>query len=105
MANAQYWLRIVHCPRVIIRRAETNEGIEDWPEGKSYTAKPLALNAGEEIRQGVKESSDFLKLEIQGHPAIEAVDRIKIKSSGRVYRLTAQPIRERRTTVLTAESV
>lgn len=109
MSSAEYYLRIVVLPRVTTRRSGSNEPVEEWPENpdaKRYSAKPLTLNAGEEIRQGVKESSDFLKLEIKGRAIpIEAVDRVKLLVGGRIYRLIAQPVRTRRETIISCESV
>lgn len=109
MANSEYYIRLVVLPRVVTGRTAANEPVESWPEtadNKRYSAKPLALNAGEEIRQGVKESVDFLKLEIPGQSIpIEAVDRIRLIVANRVYRLTAHPIRQERSTVITCESV
>lgn len=80
--------------------------LEPEPGRDTYYAKRLSLNAGEEIRQGVRESTTFLKLEIRGRSIpIEAVDRVRLKVSGQVFRMTGPPTRDRRVTVISLESV
>lgn len=106
--NAEYSLRILIIPRTLTGvKLPSGEDEELWNDdtGKRYSAKRLALNAGEEIRQGVRESSDFMKLEIRGRNVpVEATSRVKLVHNGREYRITAEPIRERRVTILSIES-
>jgi hypothetical protein len=111
MADAIFWMRIVHLPRVLdpVRRTN-NEPVETWPDpiadSGRYSARPLALNAGEEIRQGVKESTNFLKLEIKGQKIpLKAFDRIRVVASGQLFRIVGDPVRNRRTTQISCESV
>lgn len=107
--NSQYYLRITIVPRVMAVGKKANaEDVETWPiDGpnvKKYDARPLSLNAGEEIRQGVKEGTNYYRLEIKGERIpVEHYDRVKI---GDVWhRLTAPAIRERFVTVITLESL
>lgn len=110
MGSAEYYIRFRILRRVVTGQLSNGEPDETWPAPADgvdhYSAKPLALNAGEEIRQGVKESTNFLKLQIKGRGiAIEAVDRIELLPSGQVFRLTAAPVRLQRETVITCESI
>lgn len=108
--SAAYSLRIKILRRTVGGKLPNGEDETIWPDPPagvgSYSARRLNLNAGEEIRQGVRESSTFLKLELRGRSIpVEAVDRVKLVTSGQIYRLTGPPIRERRHTVINLESV
>jgi hypothetical protein len=109
VGSAVYNLRVLIVNPV--RTGEKRDNAEDvvtWPEesGKAYSAKRLSLTSGEEIRQGVKEGTNFLKLEIRGRSfPVESTSRIKIVSSGQWYRVTGPPNREERVTILSCESI
>ena len=104
--NTQYNLRIAVLRRTNIGRTAQNEAKEEWPEHGRHSAKRLALNAGEEIRLGVKEGKEFLKIEIVGQKVdVQYGDRIRVIATGKVYRITADPSRLERVTVLAAESL
>lgn len=107
MANGLYNLRVSIHPRVITGRAATNEPQEAWTEtGHNYSARRLAMNAGEEIRQGVKEGVEYLKIEIQGQSIpVSYGDRVKLAVGGKLFRIIGDPIRQERTTILTCEAV
>lgn len=111
MGNARYDLRILILRRNVTgEKRENGEDVETWPdpaEGTGrYSARRLSLTAGEEIRQGVNEGTVFLKLEIKGRAIpVDRVDQVKIVATGQVFRITAPPVREKRTTVLNCESI
>lgn len=111
MGSAAYSVRLVVLRRNLTGLKRANgEDVEEWPEPPEgtgrYSARRLALSAGEEIRQGVKESTSFIKLAIRGHKIpVEAVDRVRLEPDGPTYRLTGPPVRERRETILQLESI
>lgn len=106
MANAVYNVRLAILRRLTVGRAPTNEAREEWVEHARYSGKRLALNAGEEIRTGVKEGTTFLKLEIPGQKIPVAFDdRLRLVASGQEYRINAEPLRLERTTVISCESI
>lgn len=109
MGSAEYYLRVKIIPRVVsLEKRDNAEDVETWPEegGTSYDAKPLSLTAGEEIREGVKEGSRFLKIEIKGRSfPVNEYDRLREVVSGQLFRITGKPVRLRRTTVLTCETL
>ncbi len=106
--SGSYTLRIVVLKRIVYARTRANEPKEVWQEpaeGGRYSARRLNLTAGEEIRQGVKEGVSYLKLEIRGQSIpIAFDDHVRLVVGGEEYRVTADPVRMQRTTVITCES-
>jgi hypothetical protein len=110
VANAAYDVRFTILRRTILDRTAENEPREDWPDPPAgndrYTGKRLALSAGEDIGGGLQQSTGTIKLEIKGQKIpIAAVDRVRLLDTGRVYRITADPVRTKRTTIITIESI
>lgn len=108
MGRATHYIRFEILRREGTDRAESQEEREIFtepPDGEAYDGMPLGLNAGEEIRQGVKEGTNFLKMQVRGRLRISGFDRLRLKDSGQVYRLTAPPIYTRRETILSCESL
>ena len=89
--SGEYTLRIGVYPRVLATQAKNGQEPESWPnEHKRYSARPENLNSGEQIQQGVSQSTGMRKLRIRGAKIpIAAVDRIKIVQSGEWYNVTA----------------
>lgn len=109
MSDQAYYMRIEIHKRVLgDEPLTTGEDPQSWvaPEpGKGrYSARPMSLNAGEEIRQGVNETQDFQKLEIRGTKlGIDATMRVKNVVTGVFYRITAEPYTTQRTTIISLE--
>lgn len=89
--TSKYRLRIVVLPVARTRNEANNEDVEDWPErgGKPYFASRESLSGGEEIAQGLRQSTGGMSLRIRGRAIpISASDRVKIKATGELYSVT-----------------
>lgn len=109
MSSSEYNLRIIILRRSVPTRAGNNEPVPVWnaaTTGGRFSAKRLTMDAGEQIQQGLKDGLSFLKLEIKGQKIPVAFDdRIQLAVSGQLYRVSADPVRAERSTIITCESL
>lgn len=90
MAKAgEYNLRVTILPVVLTKNTANNEDVPSWPgPGSDYFAKRLALNAGETIAQGVRQSTGAMKLSIRGRAiTVSTQDRLVKKATGEVFEI------------------
>ena len=104
--TGEYRVRVQVLARTLAAKSANGEEPESWPaSGQAYSAARDALNAGEQLSQGIASSTGFLKLRIQGRNIpIRAVDRIKIVATGELYNVVGVS-REAVDTVLALDRV
>ncbi|AMV30059.1 hypothetical protein VT84_37040 [Gemmata sp. SH-PL17] len=105
----QFDLRIVVLARVLNPQARNGEERETWPDPapgtNEYFAARDAITSGEDIAQGIRQSTGGLKLRIKGRSiAVTASDRIRKKVTGEVFAVVGVA-REKGETVVTVERV
>lgn len=107
MAKAgEFDLRVTILPRVLASQSANGEEVESWPgPGTDYFAARDAVTAGEDISQGIRQSTGGLRLRIKGRAiTVSAADRVTKKATGEVFEVVGVA-REKAETVLTCERV
>lgn len=104
--TGQYDLRVTILTRVLGTATGNNEQPESWPgPGKGYFAARDAITAGEDISQGIRQSTGGMKLRIKGRAiAVSAADRVQKKATGELFEVIGVA-REEGETVLTLSRV
>jgi head-tail adaptor len=105
--TGDYNLRVVVQRRSVGAKQSNGEDLETWPDPDAgtneYFAAREALNAGEEILQGIRNSTGTMKLRVKGRAIpLDARDRVKVKHTGEVFEITGV-VRDGAETVLTVE--
>lgn len=107
MATAgEFDLRVTILPRVLADQAANGEEAESWPgPGTDYFAARDSVTAGEDISQGIRQSTGGMKVRIRGRAIpVAATDRLVKKATGEVFEVVGVA-REKAETVLTCERV
>ena len=91
--TGRYDLRIVIQRRVLGERQGNGEYAETWPDptpgDAEYFAQRDSLTSGEQIVQGIRNSTGGMRLRIKGRAIpVDANDRVKVKSTGEVYEVS-----------------
>lgn len=99
-------LRITILARSLATQAANGEEVESWPDpGTDYFAARDSVTAGEDIAQGIKQSTGGMRLRIKGRAiTVSAADRVKKKATGELFEVVGVA-REKEETVLTCERV
>lgn len=102
----QYDLRVTVLARVLAAQSQNGEEVESWPEpGTDYFAARDTITAGEDIAQGIRQSTGGMRLRIRGRAiTVSASDRLVKKATGEVYDIVGVA-REKEDTVLIVERV
>ena len=105
----QFDLRIVVLPRVLGAQGNNGEQVETWPdpaEGTNeYFAARDGITAGEDIAQGIRQSTGGMRLRIKGRSiAVTAMDRLRKKVTGEVFAVVGVA-RDKGETIVTVERV
>lgn len=108
--TGRFDLRIVVLRRVLGAPGTNNETPETWPEPEAGTNEYFAardrLGGNELVANAIRQSAGSMRLRIKGRSIpIEAVDRIRVKATGKVYQVVAEPMRESAETVIDVEIV
>lgn len=123
--TGRFDLRIVVLRRVQGTPLANNETPETWPDPdveddaaavaaataagagpKAYYAARDRIGGNEIVAQAIRQSSGSMRLRIKGRAIpIEAVDRIRVVATGKVYQVTSEPLRESAETVIDVEIV
>lgn len=103
-------LRIVVLRRVLGTPGANNEPAESWPEPMPGTGEYFAarerVSGNEVVAQAIRQSVGFLRLRIRGRSIpVEAVDRVRLKVTGAMYQVVAEPLRDGVDTVIDLELV
>lgn len=104
--SGEFDLRVTILARVLADQGANGEEVESWPEpGSDYFAARDAITAGEDISQGIRQSTGGMKLRIKGRAiTVSASDRLVKKATGEVFEIVGVA-REKAETVLTCERV
>lgn len=105
--TGEFNLRVVILRRVVGAKQPNGEDLETWPDPDAgtneYFAARESLSAGEDIIQGIRNSTGTMKLRIKGRSIpLDARDRVKVKHTGEVFEITGLS-RDGAETVLTVE--
>lgn len=118
--TGRFDLRIVVLRRVLGTPGTNNETPESWPDpdipaqaaaaalagAKAYYAARDRIGGNEIVAQAIRQSSGSMRLRIKGRAIpIEAVDRIRVVATGKVYQVVSEPLRESAETVIDVEIV
>lgn len=113
-------LRIVVLRRALGTAADNNETPETWPDpdkegeeaaalaagAKRYYAARVSLGGNEMVANAIRQSAGSMRLRIKGRNIpIEAVDRVRVVATGKVYHIVSEPMRESAETVIDLEIV
>ncbi len=93
-STGQYRWRLVILTRAIGAKGANAEDAETWPDPapgtNEYQAARDNFTAGEVIIQGLRQSTGSMKFRIKGGSiAVTAADRVRIKTSGELFNVTA----------------
>jgi hypothetical protein len=107
--TGEFNLRVVILRYTRGAKQANGEDLETWPDPadgtNEYYAARETLSAGEDIVQGIRNSTGSMKLRIKGRRIpVAAVDRLKVKSTGEVFEVTAVS-RDSAETILSVERV
>lgn len=102
-------LRIVHLPVAYAAQAANGEEVPSWPDPptilREYYAAREAMSGGEQIVQGLRNSTGGMKLRIKGRSIrMNDADRVKNKYTGEVFHVTGI-MRDTDSTILNVERV
>lgn len=91
--TGRYDLRITILRRVQGEKGSNGAYAETWPDPDHGTGEYFAardgLSAGEQIVQGIRNSTGAMKLRVKGRTIpVDARDRIRVKSTGEVFEVT-----------------
>jgi head-tail adaptor len=102
----RYDLRVAIVARVLAAQGGNGEQTETWPgPGKNYFAARDSVTAGEDIAQGIRQSTGGMRLRIRGRAIpVSAADRVVKATTGEVFEVVGVA-REKGETVLTCERV
>lgn len=102
--TGQYDLRVTILPCVYAAPGGNNESAPSWPgPGRDYSASRDTITAGEDIAQGIRQSTGGMRVRIKGgRIAVNAADRVRNKVTGELWEVVGVA-RERGETVLTLE--
>ena len=105
----EYRTRMLLLKRESASQGDNGEEVESWPDPpsdpKSYWCKRENLTGGEDITQGLRQTTGAMKLRIRGGVLpIEATDRMKNSATGEVWAVTGIS-REDAETVVSCERV
>lgn len=118
--TGRFDLRIVVLRRVLGTPGDNNETPETWPDpdvpadaeaavtagAKRYYAARDRLGGNEMVANAIRQSAGSMRLRIKGRNVpIEAVDRVRVVATGKVYQVVAEPMRESAETVIDVEIV
>jgi head-tail adaptor len=102
----RYDLRVTILPRKVAAQAGNGEQVESWPgPGRNYFAARDSITAGEDIAQGIRQSTGGMRVRIRGRAIpVSAADRVVKVATGEVFDVVGVA-REKGETVLTCERV
>ena len=109
-ATGLYNMRVMICARVAGSQSTASGEIPaTWPDPAAGTNEYFAcqdvLSGGEQIIQGMNQSTGVMRLRIKGRSiAVATEDRLKLKVTGELFHITGV-MRENADTVLTCERV
>lgn len=107
--TGEFNLRIVHLPVVLTAQAVNGEVVPTWPDPpatlREYYAARDALSGGEQIVQGLNQSTGAEKWRIKGRAIPMSVsDRLKKKYTGELFNVTGV-MRDTAETIINVERV
>lgn len=104
--TGRYDLRITILTRKLAEQAGNGELPESWPgPGRNYFAARDSITAGEDIAQGIRQSTGGMRVRIKGRAIpVSAADRVVKVATGEVFDVVGVA-REKGETVITCERV
>ena len=106
--TGKYNLRIERLPVVYAAQTANGEEVPSWPDptpAQEYFAARLNLTGGEQIVQGLRNSTGSMKLSIKGRAIpFNAADRVRVKVTGELFNITGMS-RDTGETILLIERV
>lgn len=113
MARAKHTIgrrrwRITLCRRQLASPSANGEEVESWPDPtqgeNDWWASLDGLTAGESIAQGIRQTTEAIRLRLPRQFPGEAIDRVRNRATGLMYSITSVD-REDIETVITIERV
>lgn len=88
--TGEFRLRVMHLPRILQPQSKSGQEREEWAaSGRKYYVAIEGPNVGEQMLQGVNQSTNIQRWRIKGRKIpIRDVDRMKDVVSGVIYNVT-----------------